>query len=115
MTAVVYFLKTNPVRAMAVVNALIVCATAFGLHLTTDQIVAVTGLASVVLGIGGELVRSQVTPMASLPDHVAAAVAASMDADVPKRAAVAGTVTPLAPPVQTPPAPLTSDPPQVKP
>jgi hypothetical protein len=71
---------------MAIVNALIVFAVAFGLHLSTQQIVAIGGLASVVLGLGGELVRANVTPMATLPDHVAAAVNATMDADVPKRA-----------------------------
>lgn len=78
------FCKTNPVRAMAIVNALIVLAVAFKLHLSTDQIAAVTGLASVILGLGGELVRSQVTPIATLPEHVAASVMTAANADVPK-------------------------------
>lgn len=97
----VNFLKTNPVRAMAIVNALIVFAAAFGAHLTTEQIAAITALAGVILGLGGELVRSQVTPLATLPDHVAAAVNAQADADVPKRAALvpAATEVPSAVPI----------------
>lgn len=88
MNTLVNFCKTNPVRAMAIVNALIVFGVAFGLHLTTEQIVAIGGLATVVLGLGGELVRSQVTPTAALPDHVAAAVNATADANILKRAIV---------------------------
>lgn len=76
--------KTNPVRAMAILNTLIVCAVAFGAHLTADQISAVTALAAAILGLGGELVRSQVTPVATLPDHIAATVAADANASIPK-------------------------------
>lgn len=96
MATIVNFCKTNPVRAMAIVNALIVFAVAFGLHLTTQQIVAIGGLATVVLGLGGELVRSQVTPTATLPDHVAAVINAAADADVPKKTLVvpAATIVP---------------------
>ena len=104
MQAFINFCKTNPVRAMAILNALIVFVVSFGLHLTTNQIVATDGLAAVLLGLGGELVRSQVTPTATLPDHVAAAVNAAQDADVPKRAVVAppDVVIPTAVPIAVP-------------
>jgi hypothetical protein len=108
MDTFINFCKTNPVRAMAILNAAIVVATSFGLHLTTQQIVAIGGLGSIILGVGGELVRSQVTPTATLPDHVAAAVNAAQDANVPKRAVVAppDVVIPIppTPPVVAPPA-----------
>lgn len=86
MQAFVNFCKTNPVRAMAIVQSLIVLGVSFGLRLNGNQITAIVGFTTIVLGLGGELVRSNVTPMATLPDHVAAAVNATMDADVPKRA-----------------------------
>jgi uncharacterized membrane protein len=88
MQAFINFCKTNPVRAMAIFNTGIACAVAFGLHLTPEQIAAVALFAGTLLGLSGELVRANVTPMATLPDHVAAAVNASMDADVPKKAVV---------------------------
>lgn len=88
MSAFINFCKTNPVRAMVILQALIVCAVAFGAHLTGTQITAVTTLAAAVLGLGGELVRSSVTPMATLPDKVAAAISAQQDATVPKVATI---------------------------
>ena len=84
MNWLITFCKTNPVRAMAIIQALIVFAVAFGAHLTPQQIAAIVGLAAVILGLGGEVVRANVTPMATLPDHVAAAVVAAANANTPK-------------------------------
>lgn len=84
MNSIVSFCKTNPVRAMGLLNALIVLGTAFGLHLSNQQIIAVTGFASLLLGLTGEIVRANVTPMATLPDHVAAAVVTASNQDVQK-------------------------------
>ena len=84
MGSIVNFCKTNPVRAMGVLNTLIVLAVSFGAHLTNQQIVAVTGFAAALLGMSGELVRANVTPMATLPDHVAAAVVTAANQDVQK-------------------------------
>jgi len=60
--AFVSFCRNEPVRAMSILNALIVLAVAFGAHLTTPQISAIIAFAAVILGIGGEIVRAQVTP-----------------------------------------------------
>ena len=95
----VNFCKTNPVRAMAILNTLIVCAISFGAHLTANQISAITALAGTILGIGGEFVRAQVTPVATLPDSIAATVASVANADVPK--AVPTTQTLPTPPTKT--------------
>ncbi len=62
MKAFVAFCKNEPVRAMAILNALIVLAVSFGAHLTTQQISAIVAVATVILGVGGEIVRAQVTP-----------------------------------------------------
>ena len=52
--------KLEPVAVMAVVQAGIAAATAFGLNWTAEQIAGVIGLSSAVLGV---LVRSQVSPV----------------------------------------------------
>lgn len=56
------FCRAEPVRAMAILNALIVLSVAFGVHITLSQIAAIMGFAAVVLGVGGEIVRAQVSP-----------------------------------------------------
>jgi len=92
MIAFITFCKTNPTRVMAILQAAFVCAAAFGAHLTAAQIASVTGLAAVILGLGSELVRASVTPMATLPDHVAAAVTVAANSAVPKVALAVPTV-----------------------
>lgn len=58
------FCKAEPVRAMAILNALIALAVAFGVGLTNEQIAAITSFAGAVLWVGGEIVRAQVAPNA---------------------------------------------------
>ena len=84
MSAFVNFCKTNPVRAMGIVNTLIVLVVAFGARLTNQQIMAVTGFVAALLGLSGELVRANVTLVATLPDHVAAAIVTAANQDVQK-------------------------------
>jgi hypothetical protein len=62
LQSITNFCRAEPVRVMALVNGIIVVAVSFGAHLTTQQIASVTGLAAIVLGVGGELVRYNVTP-----------------------------------------------------
>lgn len=65
------FVRTEPVRAMAILHALIVVAVAFGARLSKEQISAVIGLGWAILGLGSQIVRSQVTPIAKLSDQAA--------------------------------------------
>jgi uncharacterized membrane protein len=69
------FCKREPVMCMAVLNAVIVLGAAFGAKLTTEQVAAISGLAAVILGVGGGIVRGAVSPIATMP----AAAKASID------------------------------------
>ena len=71
----------QPVMVLAFVQAGLALGMAFGLHFTPAQMGTV--MAFVAAGIG-LLTSSQVTPMATLPTHIASAVHQASDADVPK-------------------------------
>ncbi len=71
MKAFAKFCKEEPVRAMAILNALIVAAVAFGAKLSTEQIAAIVGLGSVILGVGSQIVRAQVKPLATMTEVAA--------------------------------------------
>jgi hypothetical protein len=60
------FIKNEPVRAMAILNALIVLAVAFGAKLSWEQIGAITTLAAAILGTGSQITRAQVQPIAKM-------------------------------------------------
>lgn len=85
MKAFATFIKEEPVRAMAILNALIVVAVAFGAKFTTEQIVAVSGVAAAILGVGSQITRSQVTPIAKLSDRAATEVRQQEKADEAKK------------------------------
>lgn len=74
MKAFATFVREEPVRAMAILNALIVVAVAFGARLTTPQISAIGGLGTVILGVSSQIVRSQVQPMAKMEPQQAVQV-----------------------------------------
>jgi hypothetical protein len=58
-------IRTEPARVVAVVLAVIGVASAFGLGITDGQSDAIVAVVSAVLALlGGEAVRSQVTPAA---------------------------------------------------
>lgn len=64
-----WLLKMEPARVVGVVLALIGVASAFGLGITDGQQAAIVALVGAVLAlVGGETVRSQVTPTAKLKD-----------------------------------------------
>jgi xanthosine utilization system XapX-like protein len=69
----------QPVLVLAFVQASLAMLMGFGLHLTGDQVALVLAFTAALLGI---LTQTQVTPMATLPDHVAAAVVAAANANV---------------------------------
>lgn len=73
------FCKAEPVRAMAILNALIVLGVAFGVKLTLPQIAAILGFATVVLGVGGEIVRAQVSPNAVVQAALSLPAGATID------------------------------------
>jgi hypothetical protein len=61
----VNILRNEPARVTALVIALIAAASAFGLHVSEDQKAAIVAVVGAVLALlGGEVVRSQVTPVA---------------------------------------------------
>ena len=81
----------QPVMVLAAIQASLAMLMGFGLHLTGDQVALVMAFFAAVLGL---LAQTQVTPMATLPDHIAAAVTiANFAAVVPKIP-----VTPIEPP-----------------
>lgn len=51
---------------MAILNALIVAAVSFGAKLSNEQIASIVGLGTVILGVGSQIVRAQVRPMAKM-------------------------------------------------
>jgi branched-subunit amino acid transport protein len=59
----VEYIKSEPVVVLAVVEAAIVFAVAFGVPVTVEQKVAIAGLTAAVLTV---LTRQLVTPMAKL-------------------------------------------------
>jgi hypothetical protein len=71
----------NPVKILAAIQAGVALAIGYGAHVTTVQFGLIMAFSAAVTGL---FTDSQVTPMATLPDHVAAAVNAASDAGVPK-------------------------------
>jgi hypothetical protein len=71
----------QPVLILALVNSAIALAVGFGAHITMQQFGLLMAFTNTVLAL---LTNTQVTPMATLPDHVAAAVTNASNADVPK-------------------------------
>jgi hypothetical protein len=57
------YIKNEPVVVLAVVEAAIVFAVAFGVPVTTEQKVAIAGLAAAILTV---VTRQLVTPVAKL-------------------------------------------------
>jgi hypothetical protein len=66
MQAFATFIRTEPVRAMAILNAIIVVAVAFGAKLTLPQISAIGALAAAIFGVGSQITRSAVQPIAKM-------------------------------------------------
>lgn len=61
----------QPVLILAFVQASLALIMGFGVHLTGDQVALVMAFFAALLGV---LAQTQVTPMATLPNHIAAAV-----------------------------------------
>ncbi len=68
------YIKAEPVLAMSALNALFVVAASFGAKLTVEQIASISGLAAVILGVGGGIVRAQVSPLATMPTAAKASI-----------------------------------------
>lgn len=65
-------LKNEPARVMAVVLAILGLATSFNLGITDGQQAAIVALVGAGLALfGGEVVRTQVTPMSKLTSTAA--------------------------------------------
>jgi hypothetical protein len=75
------FFKAEPARAVALVIAVLSVATSFGLGITDGQQAAIVALVGAVVAmVGGETVRSQVTPTSKLEDAPASNLVALVDA-----------------------------------
>lgn len=59
MTTVRAIFQANPVRVLAILQAVVAVAVSFGLHLSAEQIGTIMALGAAVLG---EVARSQVSP-----------------------------------------------------
>ena len=86
MTGLSNLYGRQPVMVLAFVQATIAMAMGFGLHLTGDQVALVLTFTAGLLGL---LAQTQVTPMATLPDHMQAAVIIASNAGVKKIPVVA--------------------------
>lgn len=75
----------QPVMILAVVQAGIALGVGFGAHITIEQMGLLMAFTAAVLGL---LTGSQVTPMATLPEHVANTINNASNADVPKKTLV---------------------------
>jgi hypothetical protein len=64
MNAMTSFVQAEPLRVQALAAALVVLAGAFGLHLTGEQVGALT---VVVVIVSGEIARLHVTPTSKVP------------------------------------------------
>jgi hypothetical protein len=101
MTSLSNLYGRQPVMVLAFVQATLAMFMGFGLHLTGDQVALVMAFTAALLGL---LAQTQVTPMATLPDHMQAAVVIAANAGVRKIPVVA--IDPPAPAVIVdPPAP----------
>jgi hypothetical protein len=85
------FWGQNPVKILTAVQAALALGMGFGLHITIQQFGLIMAFTATMLGL---FTDTQVTPMATLPDHVAAAVNAASDVGVPKIALVPPPVVP---------------------
>lgn len=65
MAFIISMLRNEPARVFAVIEATLLTAMAFGLHITATQEGMLLTLAAALLG-KGELVRSMVVPIAKL-------------------------------------------------
>lgn len=67
-------IRTEPARVIAAVVALLALAGAFGLAITDQQSAAIVASVSALLALAsGEVTRSQVSPVASVAQQLAAA------------------------------------------
>ena len=73
MRALTQWYKKEPVRAMGILKTLIALAVSFGFHLTAEQRAEIVTLAGLIFMSSGEITRSQVSPVATMP--IAAKVA----------------------------------------
>lgn len=87
MNKVVAWLEGEPAVVTSVIGTAATLGAAFGLHVTTDQLAAVTSSVGVIVGL---VIRSNVTPTAKADAPVAAALAVPVP--VPAPVVVAGTV-----------------------
>lgn len=81
IAAVTAMTSREPVLTISLVQAFLAMLAGFGLDLTPEQMALVLTFTSTLLAF---LTRTQVTPMSTLPDEVAADVMASANAGVKK-------------------------------
>jgi len=77
--------RTEPARVVGFITALVALLVAFGVELSSDQQNAILGIvAAVLILLGSEVTRSQVTPTAKAEEDVAEAYNVGLYTAVPK-------------------------------
>ncbi len=71
----------QPAMILALVNSAIALAVGFGVRITVEQFGLLMAFSSMLLGV---LTNTQVTPMATLPDHIAAHIVTAANASITK-------------------------------
>jgi hypothetical protein len=79
MSPVGTFFGREPVTVLTLVQTFVALLVGFGVHLTGDQVALVTGFSGALIGF---VIRTQVVPVAVLPDHIAAAVVIAQNAAI---------------------------------
>jgi hypothetical protein len=77
----------QPVLVLSFVQAVLALIMGFGVHLTGEQVALVMAFMVSLLGL---LTQTQVIPVATLPDHVAAAVVIAQNASVQPKIPIPG-------------------------
>ncbi len=79
MSPVGTFFGREPVTVLVLVQSAVALLMGFGVHLTGDQMALIMTFTGALLGV---VIRTQVIPIAILPDHIAAAVVIAQNAAV---------------------------------
>jgi hypothetical protein len=80
MRALSQWYKREPVRAMQILKTLFLFAISFAVHLTIEQRAMLITLGGLIFGASGEITRSQVSPIATMP------IAAKVSIDAQEKA-----------------------------
>lgn len=84
MRAISQWYKREPVRAMGILKTFFLLGVSFAVHLTLEQRALLITLGGLIFGASGEITRSQVSPIATMPIAAKVSIDAQEKADEAK-------------------------------